>query len=81
MEEGQRFIAAGWFWLGVALQRLARHFRQECGQHRGHAVAKDPLYRYTWTRIPHFYNSPYYVYQYATCFASTATWSTPRPVR
>ncbi len=26
----------------------------------------------TWARIPHFYQSPYYVYQYATCFASTA---------
>jgi oligoendopeptidase F len=26
----------------------------------------------TWSRIPHFYNSPYYVYQYATCFASAA---------
>lgn len=38
----------------------------------GDAVAADPLYRYTWTRIPHFYNSPYYVYQYATCFASSA---------
>lgn len=38
----------------------------------GDAVATDDLYRYTWTRIPHFYNSPYYVYQYATCFASSA---------
>ena len=38
----------------------------------GDAVAKDELYRYTWTRIPHFYNSPYYVYKYATCFASSA---------
>ncbi|WP_221030605.1 oligoendopeptidase F [Actomonas aquatica] len=38
----------------------------------GDAVAKDELYRYTWTRIPHFFNSPYYVYQYATCFASSA---------
>ena len=38
----------------------------------GDAVAVDDLYKYTWTRIPHFYNSPYYVYQYATCFASSA---------
>ena len=38
----------------------------------GDAVAPDELYRYTWARIPHFYNSPYYVYQYATCFASSA---------
>lgn len=38
----------------------------------GDAIVRDSLYRYTWTRIPHFYNSPYYVYQYATCFASSA---------
>ncbi len=30
------------------------------------------LYGATWARIPHFYNYPYYVYQYATCFASSA---------
>jgi oligoendopeptidase F len=35
-------------------------------------IAIDDLLKYTWARIPHFYNSPYYVYQYATCFASTA---------
>lgn len=38
----------------------------------GDAVAMDDLYKYTWARIPHFFNSPYYVYQYATCFASSA---------
>ena len=38
----------------------------------GEAITADELYRYTWTRIPHFYNSPYYVFQYATCFASSA---------
>jgi oligoendopeptidase F len=38
----------------------------------GDAVDIDDLYKYTWARIPHFYNSPYYVYQYATCFASSA---------
>ena len=39
----------------------------------GDAVTIDELYHYTWSRIPHFYNSPYYVYQYATCFASSAS--------
>lgn len=38
----------------------------------GDAAQIDDLYKYTWTRIPHFYNTPYYVYQYATCFASSA---------
>ena len=30
------------------------------------------MYASTWTRIGHFYRSPYYVYKYATCFASSA---------
>ncbi|MFT3781123.1 MAG: oligoendopeptidase F [Nibricoccus sp.] len=38
----------------------------------GDAVTIDDLYKNTWARIPHFFNSPYYVYQYATCFASSA---------
>jgi oligoendopeptidase F len=38
----------------------------------GDALTPDTRARFTWARIPHFYQSPYYVYQYATCFASTA---------
>ncbi len=38
----------------------------------GDAYDYDDLARVTWARIPHFYSTPYYVYQYATCFASTA---------
>ncbi len=30
------------------------------------------LYGSTWARISHFYGSPFYVYKYATCFASSA---------
>jgi oligoendopeptidase F len=38
----------------------------------GSALTPDQRARLTWARIPHFFQSPYYVYQYATCFASTA---------
>jgi oligoendopeptidase F len=38
----------------------------------GDALSPDARAQMTWARIPHFYQSPYYVYQYATCFASTA---------
>lgn len=49
---------------GIYLKLLKEYY--------GDAVTIDDAYKYTWTRIPHFYNTPYYVYQYATCFASSA---------
>jgi oligoendopeptidase F len=38
----------------------------------GDALDYDDRVRHTWARIPHFFSTPYYVYQYATCFASSA---------
>jgi oligoendopeptidase F len=38
----------------------------------GDALTADDFYKLTWARIPHFFRTPYYVYQYATCFASSA---------
>ncbi len=38
----------------------------------GDAVEKEDLLRVVWARVPHFFNSPFYVYQYATCFVSSA---------
>jgi oligoendopeptidase F len=41
-------------------------------EYYGDSLDQTPLTGLTWARIPHFFNSPYYVYQYATCFASAA---------
>ncbi len=40
--------------------------------YQGPAVTFDEQYRDTWARISHFYTAPYYVYQYSTCYASSA---------
>jgi oligoendopeptidase F len=40
--------------------------------YHGDAIDFDEISRVTWARIPHFFSTPYYVYQYATCFASSA---------
>jgi oligoendopeptidase F len=51
---------------------LTNTYRQLVEDYYGDAVDVNPLTGMTWARIPHFFNSPYYVYQYATCFASAA---------
>ena len=40
--------------------------------YHGDALDYDEASAITWARVPHFYQTPYYVYQYATCYASTA---------
>ena len=41
-------------------------------EYYGDVLDDEEVSRVTWARIPHFFSTPYYVYQYATCFASTA---------
>lgn len=41
-------------------------------EYYGDSVETDKVMEVLWARIPHFFNSPYYVYQYATCFASSS---------
>ena len=38
----------------------------------GDSTEEDELLYHVWARIPHVFRSPFYVYQYATCFASSA---------
>jgi oligoendopeptidase F len=47
-------------------------YKERFDAYYGDAVDMEELTPITWARIPHFFNTPYYVYQYATCFASAA---------
>jgi len=47
-------------------------YRERFEAYYGDAVETEALTPLTWARIPHFFHTPYYVYQYATCFASAA---------
>ena len=62
VEEGRPVTAEG---LGEIYFNLLKSYY-------GDALDYDEQSRLTWARIPHFYSTPYYVYQYATCFASSA---------
>ncbi len=41
-------------------------------EYYGDVLDEEEISCVTWARIPHFFSTPYYVYQYATCFASAA---------
>jgi oligoendopeptidase F len=56
----------------LTAESLSALYRERLNAFYGDAVDLDEAYDATWARIPHFYRSPYYVYQYATCFASSA---------
>ena len=56
----------------ITAEVLTDLYHRLLGEYYGENVDLDRLYGITWSRIPHFYRTPYYVYQYATCFASSA---------
>ncbi|MEO7191798.1 MAG: oligoendopeptidase F [Vicinamibacterales bacterium] len=56
----------------VTAEVLSALYQERFNAYYGDAVEAEALTPVTWARIPHFFNSPYYVYQYATCFASAA---------
>jgi oligoendopeptidase F len=56
----------------VTAERLNAMYAALLRDYYGDVVDEEEISRVTWARIPHFFSTPYYVYQYATCFASTA---------
>jgi oligoendopeptidase F len=56
----------------ITAEILTEMYRGLLADYYGDALDLNDLTGITWSRIPHFFNSPYYVYQYATCFASAA---------
>jgi oligoendopeptidase F len=56
----------------VTASALNTIYAQLLRDYYGDVLDEEEISRVTWARIPHFFSTPYYVYQYATCFASTA---------
>jgi len=56
----------------ITAEILGDLYGQLLKDYYGDALDDEPIARLTWARVPHFYATPYYVYQYATCFASAA---------
>ena len=56
----------------VTAEILTRIVEKLFDEYYGENVEKEELLYVLWARVPHFFNSPFYVYQYATCFASSA---------
>jgi oligoendopeptidase F len=56
----------------ITAEILTGLYRSLLVDYYGDALDLNDQTGITWSRIPHFFNSPYYVYQYATCFASAA---------
>ncbi len=67
--QAHRLVEAG---QPVTADRLSEIYFNLFKTYHGDALDYDDQSRVTWARIPHFYSTPYYVYQYATCFASSA---------
>lgn len=56
----------------ITAESLSELYARITAPYDGPAVTEDSLYRYTWTRISHYYETPYYVYQYAAAYAAAA---------
>jgi oligoendopeptidase F len=56
----------------VTADTLNTIYAQLLRDYYGDVIEEEEISRVTWARIPHFFSTPYYVYQYATCFVDGA---------
>jgi oligoendopeptidase F len=56
----------------ITADTLSRVYFDLFKAYHGDALDYDDIAKITWARVPHFFATPYYVYQYATCYASSA---------
>ncbi|MSO55783.1 MAG: oligoendopeptidase F [Acidobacteria bacterium] len=56
----------------VTAETLSRLYFDLFKAYHGDAMEYDEIAQFTWARVPHFFATPFYVYQYATCYASSA---------
>jgi oligoendopeptidase F len=56
----------------VTAEALSKIYFDLLQAYHGDAMTYDDAAKVTWARVPHFFATPYYVYQYATCYASSA---------
>jgi len=56
----------------ITADTLSRVYFDLFKAYHGDALEYDEIAKITWARVPHFFATPYYVYQYATCYASSA---------
>jgi oligoendopeptidase F len=56
----------------VTAETLSRIYFDLLKAYHGDSMTYDDMSKITWARVPHFFATPFYVYQYATCYASSA---------
>ena len=67
--QAHRLVEAG---KPVTADVLSELYQDLLTTYYGDAIELDDDVRSTWARIPHFFHYSFYVYQYATCYASSA---------
>jgi oligoendopeptidase F len=58
---------------GITADRLTQLWKETVSAYFGDVIPEEDPYMTSWARIPHLYNSPFYVYKYATSLAASAS--------